>query len=72
MEKFLTVVVVSIAAIATVMLLAFVTGLIVMLLWNWIMPIVFGLTKITYLQGWGIAALTGILFNRLSVKSEKE
>lgn len=33
-----------------------------MLLWNWLMPILFGLTKITFWQALGINIFTGILF----------
>jgi len=43
-------------------LCAFLTGWIVMLLWNWLMPMLFGLKTITYLEGWGIACLSGLLF----------
>ena len=46
--------------IAAVMALFF--GLIVMWLWNWLMPTIFGLTTITYWQAWGIVILTHILF----------
>lgn len=34
----------------------------VMLLWNWLMPLIFGLTTITFLQALGILALSKILF----------
>ncbi len=42
--------------------LAFVFGLIVMLLWNWLMPAIFGLPAISYWQGWGLVLLAHILF----------
>ena len=38
------------------------TGVIVMLLWNWLMPQIFSLPTITYFQGWGLSFLSGILF----------
>jgi len=41
-----------------------VSGLFVMLLWNWLMPIIFGLPIITYWQGWGISFLSGILLGK--------
>jgi len=41
---------------------ALLTGWIVMLLWNWLMPMLFGLIKITYIEGWGICFLSGLLF----------
>ncbi len=42
--------------------LAFLFGFIVMLLWNWLMPDLFGLKTITYWQGWGLVLLAHILF----------
>ena len=43
-------------------LMAFLFGWVVMLLWNWIMPAVFGVATITYWQGFGIFFLAKILF----------
>lgn len=37
-------------------------SLIVMLLWNWLMPSIFGLGQITYLQSAGLLILSKILF----------
>lgn len=51
---------------------AFLTGLIVMLLWNWLVPELFGLKQITYLQGWGLAFLCQILFRSHSGNCEKQ
>jgi high-affinity Fe2+/Pb2+ permease len=42
--------------------LAFVFGLFVMLLWNWLMPGIFGLAQISYWQAWGLVILSHILF----------
>ena len=38
-------------------------GGIVMLLWNWLMPIIFGLKSITYIQALGLFLLSRILFS---------
>jgi hypothetical protein len=43
-------------------LLAFLLGFIVMHLWNWLMPVIFGLPEITYWQSWGLVLLSHILF----------
>ena len=51
-----------IGGIAVGVLFAFLFGWLVMLLWNWIMPAVFGLSAITYWQAWGLVILTHILF----------
>jgi hypothetical protein len=40
----------------------FLCGLIVMLLWNWLMPDIFGLKRLNYWQAWGLLILCTILF----------
>jgi len=62
MNKFLTGIGAGVLGIVIIILTAFITGLIVMLFWNWLMPLLFGLKAITYIEGWGIACLSGILF----------
>jgi hypothetical protein len=37
-------------------------GWVVMLLWNWLMPEIFGLKRLGYWQAWGLLALCTILF----------
>lgn len=37
-------------------------GLVVMSLWNWLMPALFGLPSITFWQAWGVLLLSRILF----------
>jgi hypothetical protein len=34
----------------------------VMLLWDWLMPVLFGLGTITWLQAWGLSLLCNFLF----------
>jgi hypothetical protein len=46
--------------IALIVLLAILMALPTMWLWNWLMPTIFGLTKITFWQALGINLLTGI------------
>jgi len=41
---------------------ALVFGLLVMLLWNWVMPALFGLGKITYWQAFGVLLLAKLFF----------
>lgn len=43
-------------------LIAFVFGWIVMLLWNWLMPSIFGLPAITFWKAWGLLVLSHLLF----------
>ena len=40
-------------------------GWVLMLLWNWLMPDIFGLKLITYWQAWGLLLLSSILFKRM-------
>lgn len=44
----------------------------VMLLWDWIMPILFGLPEITWMQSWGLLMLCGLLFKDSGVKFNKD
>ena len=44
---------------------AFLFGLVIMWLWNWLMPTIFGLPEVTYWQGIGLLILSSILFGRL-------
>ena len=48
--------------IALAILMAFIFGAAVLLLWNWLMPDLFGLKTITYWQAWGLVLLAHILF----------
>ena len=40
----------------------FVFALPVMLLWDWLMPTLFGLPELTWLQAWALLILCGLLF----------
>jgi hypothetical protein len=51
-----------VAAPLIVALFVFLTGGIVMLLWNWLLPPLFDWPRITLLQGFGLLALGRILF----------
>lgn len=48
------------------------TSLPMMWLWNWLIPNIFGLTTLTWLQAWGMTFLCGILFKgKYSVNTKK-
>lgn len=53
---------------AVLFLMAALMSLPVMLLWDWLMPTIFGLKEITWFQAWGLLWLTGILFRSHSSK----
>ena len=42
----------------------------VWLLWNWLMPAIFGITKISIWQAWGVTFLTSLLFKSSSVSKD--
>jgi hypothetical protein len=49
-------------AIITVFIIAFFYGILVYLLWNWLMPVIFGLPVITFWQAIGLSWLSACLF----------
>jgi len=52
------------AAIVGIVLFCFIGGQLVMYLWNWLLPPLFGWRVITFWQALGILALCRILFGR--------
>ena len=60
--NFFTNLVAFIVALVFVAIFALILAFPVMWLWNWIMPAVFGLIKITFWQALGINLLCGFLF----------
>jgi hypothetical protein len=46
-------------------------GLVVMLLWNWLMPDLFGLKNVNYWQAWGLLILSSILFKGINFGDNK-
>ena len=52
----------TIGGVALAVLFGFLFGWFVQLLWNWLMPGLFGLKEIGYWQGFGIVVLAKILF----------
>ncbi len=49
-------------AIALLFIVAAIMSLPVMLLWDWVMPGIFGLREITWFEAWGLLFLSGLLF----------
>jgi len=64
-EKVVLVILFAIGGIA----LLFLFGWVVMLLWNWLMPEIFGLKTVSYWQAWGLLLLSSILFGKLGGSS---
>lgn len=54
--------------IAYFILLSAMSALPVMWLWNWIMPDLLEVVKISFVQAWGLSLLTGLLFRVSATK----
>ncbi len=52
----------TLGGVAFAVFFAFLFGIVVKLLWNWLMPALFGLGVITFWQAFGIVLLAKILF----------
>jgi hypothetical protein len=51
--------------VGMLIVIAAIMSLPVMLLWDWLMPQIFGLPEITWFQAWGILVLCSLLFKRV-------
>lgn len=59
----------AVAAPLAILVVVGVGGGLVMLLWNWLMPALFGLSPVTFWQAFGLLALCRILFGGLGLHS---
>ena len=59
------------AIVAILCLVCLLLGLPLMLLWNWLMPIIFGLPVLTFWQAVGINFLASILFGKTNTSTTK-
>lgn len=69
MEKFLLGLGAVIVVILIVAVIALLLAFPVMLLWNWLMPVIFGLPAISFWQALGLNLLSGFLFKSSSTSS---
>ena len=67
MSDFGDMIVFLLAFIAMVLFIALCLGAPVMLLWNAVIPTIFGLTKITFWQAIALNLLASVLFGRIKV-----
>ena len=61
--KVLRIVGIAIIGVCFALLFGLLFGWLVMMLWNWLMPSLFGIKTITYWQAFGITVLAKILFS---------
>ena len=60
------------AFIGIIAVVAAILGLPLMLLWNWLMPTIFGVKYITFWQAVGVNILCGILFKSNGVSNNNK
>jgi hypothetical protein len=58
--------------IAIALIFSFILGLPIMLLWDWLMPTIFGLPEITWVQAVGLSLLSSLLIKSHSPAKNKE
>ena len=59
-----------IASIILVTLICFLSGWVTMLLWNWLVPAIFGLGTITFWQALGLIILIKLVFGGIHVNTK--
>jgi type VI protein secretion system component VasF len=72
MEKTSEAIGIFVIALVTAVVLSLIFGWFVMLLWNWLMPLIFGLTTLTYWQSVGLSMLCSFLFKSSSTSATKK
>jgi len=60
------------ALIGLIAIVIVILGYPLMLLWNWLMPIIFGLPEITFWQAIGLNVLSTILFKSTTTIKNKD
>ena len=58
------------ALIGLIAIVIVILGYPLMLLWNWLMPVIFGLPEITFWQAIGLNFLSTILFKSTTIKNK--
>ena len=71
LEAVVAVLIVVVGFVALVAGLSALFAVPVMLLWNVLLPDMFGFTEVTFLQAWGLNLLAGFLFKSTSAGSSK-
>ncbi len=72
MEKFIETLSIVMVFLVTSLFVVLLLSWPFQLLWNWLMPMIFGLTKITILQAAGLLLLSGFIFkSNTQVKNNK-
>ena len=71
-DKIIEIIIAFLITISIFAIILFGLGFIVMLLWNWLMPVIFGLTTITIWQSFGLILLSSFLLRfKILIDHEK-
>ena len=71
-DKIIEILVAFLITTSILVVVLFGFGFIVMLLWNWLMPAIFGLTTITIWQAFGLVLLSNFLLKaKITIDHEK-
>lgn len=62
MKDFLTALLALLLSILTMILASLIVALPIMSLWNWLVPMIFGLTTINFIQSAGLFLLVSLIF----------
>jgi len=65
----LTVAGMALSGVVIAAIVALILGVVVLWLWNWLMPEIFGLPAISFWQAWGLVVLSHILFKSFPHKN---
>lgn len=71
MKNFLEVFITIIGIIGVVVLICILFAFPFMWLWNWLMPVIFGLTKITIWQSVGLMFLSSMIFKSPQINKKQ-
>ena len=72
MSKFISVISVIAGFILLIVIISLLASIPTMLLWNWLMPDIFGLKTINFIQAFGINLLSSILFKSSNNNKNKD
>ena len=71
-ESILTFTLMPLAAILLLIVWSLILAWPFQLLWNWLVPNIFGLSKITFFQAFGLKLLLGLTFGRVSFNETRK
>lgn len=62
MSTFIDIALSILVGLLSIALVGLVSGIFISIFWNWLMPTMFGVLPISYIEGWGLACLGKLLF----------